>query len=120
MSGSRYGIAAIACLNFVGCGTAKNLETDRVPFGGVASDIRQLMHGRQAEDVVGIGPPLMAIDAPISLVADTATLPITLCAATSRYIQAAQKDAKERERQRPVTKLPPQDEPDLSNDGPAE
>src|SRR5712671_2909684 len=107
MSCSRYGITVLACALFAGCATAGNLKTGQVPFGGVASEIRQLIDGRQAEDVAGIGPPLVAIDTPLSLVGDTVTLPITIYAASSRYIDAKAQEMKEleqrRERERVVT-----------------
>lgn len=78
------------------------------------------MKGKQAEDIFGIGPPMVAIETPLSLVGDTVTLPITLYAATSRYAHAQAEENKkqetQRERERVVTTPPAQHEPSLTDE----
>jgi uncharacterized protein YceK len=103
-----FGIFCAAILT--GCATSGNLTGKQIPYGGFWYDVT---FRRQAEDVVGIGPVLAAVDAPLSFVGDTASLPITLGAATGRFIRARQNDAAERERRLPVTKVPPQSDPEL-------
>lgn len=90
-----------------GCATSQNLAHDMVPYGGFWSDIT--FH-RQSEDVVGIGPVMAAVDAPLSLIGDTATLPITMCAATSRWIESKKDEAVMREWRRAIA--PEQSEPE--------
>lgn len=114
MNSSHLALAILTCALFEGCATAHNLKTGQVPFGGLSDDINQLRQGKQPEDIFGIGPPLVAMDAAFSLVGDAVTLPITLCAAGGRAIDESKKRDQQRERERVVTTPPAQNEPDLS------
>ena len=105
----------VCALTLTGCATLDNLAGDQIPYGGFSDDIT----GRNVcpPNICGISTMISVIDTPFSFVGDTVTLPITVCAATGRSIAAWQSEAAERERLRPVTKLPTQTEPD-AQDGP--
>jgi len=120
MSCSRCAFAILIGICFAGCGTFDNLNsTNVIPYGGVAHDIEFAKHGNgYVEDI--IFRPVAVIDTPISLVADTVTLPIALYAVGSRFAHAKaeenKKQAAQRERERVVTTPPAQDEPSLSDE----
>ena len=85
-------------------------------YGGFSDDVT--FRSRTSPDVCGLATMIVVADTPLSFVGDTVTLPITLCAAAGRSIAASRNAAAERERQRPITKLPPQSEPGLQDDSP--
>lgn len=103
-------------LLLAGCRTIANLKSDMVPFGGTRRSVDFALHGSGTLEGT-IFRPAAAIDAPISLVADTATLPITIPAAISKMVVVEElkqlERAKEKERERIVTHPPNQDEPPI-------
>jgi uncharacterized protein YceK len=114
---SRLVTAVLAGLACAGCGTLDNLHSGKVPYGGVATDIDFAMHGNgYVEDI--IFRPIAVIDTPISLVCDTATLPITLYASARRFAQPRIEEMKRRKLERDLTvdTPPPHGEPSVSSE----
>jgi uncharacterized protein YceK len=81
-------LPGMLALALVGCGTVRNLGSEKpVPYGGVSSDVK--LCGTALEGNVGVHgcPPLLGmtiltgafccgvVDAPLSLVGDTLSLP---------------------------------------------
>jgi uncharacterized protein YceK len=102
-------VVVASALTLAGCGTVDNMcfenpQTNQVPmhvYGGIEADVKFLTEdegGRanQATDPLKI---VYLADLPLSLVADTITLPVTLPMA---YVE------KESHRSNPFPKVPPQ------------
>lgn len=113
MNRGARSIIAIPLL-FAGCGTISNLKTDMVPYGGTGRAVDFALHGNGTLEGT-ILRPVAAIDAPISLAADTVTLPITVPVVIAKAIARREQEqkalAKKNERERIVTKAPEQNEP---------
>lgn len=82
-------LCATTLVSTTGCGTIMNLSTNKKVYGGIQNDlgiaaqctVKQAVKPKNFVDE-GLRPTLMSlIDLPLSAVADTATLPITVPAA---------------------------------------
>jgi uncharacterized protein YceK len=86
-------VVLVSALTLAGCGTVDNMclenaQTGQIPmhvYGGLESDFRFLGEDdtgpRGAQDAVDVFKVIYLADLPLSLVADTVTLPLTLPAA---------------------------------------
>ncbi len=100
--------AVASALSAAGCGTVDNMcfenpRTNQVPmhvYGGLEADVRYLSeddsHGKGGVDPLKV---VYLADLPLSLVADTATLPVTLPMACVDRLS---------HRSNPLPKVPPQ------------
>jgi uncharacterized protein YceK len=113
---TRYGIlaVAVACAAYVflcGCGTARNLQEDEPKiYGGVRVDVEACTNAvtasisqRPVNDspapAPGLAPNVVEgmarlADLPLSLIADTFSLPFTLTAEIKRIVEPRAKAAK--------------------------
>lgn len=98
-------IAAVALLPFLGCGTICNLsapsgesypreyEPRNEVYGGVRADVvdgwKSMIHPREPGTFV-VGVASIVLDAPLSLIGDTVTLPTTVRARIERNKREAQ------------------------------
>ena len=85
-------VAVILAASLVGCVTFNNVVEpfggEQFVYGGTAAAGREVARvARESEPAwVVPGVPLSAADVPLSLVGDTLTLPITIAAASSRWM----------------------------------
>ena len=91
----RFASACIALGGLSGCGTMYNLNNDGAVYGGVTTDLAlgylltaAVAQGNQGAwetgYALGLGTAIMAVDLPLSLAADTLTLPLTSLVAYDR------------------------------------
>ncbi len=95
-------VTAVAVFGLAGCGTVKNLEDRPMGYFRPKGDAEKRVYGGvriDAEWASGyfvrdgdwfLGTYLLAVDLPLCAVADTMTLPITLCAAWTAHRDTGQ------------------------------